>query len=285
MDLPWFYLRRKTGVFQRPTPSRSSAPWTNSAGLSRARRSSARPDSEQTKSILDTTTLAGQPIKATIANRLSLKNACIRSDGLTSLSNEDLLHELADQGVVRVERLRSKNVKELGPNPMVKVSFLDQPLQYLYCGYLRVRVDPWIPPVSQCTKCCDYDYSHLARFCRRRAETCGRCGTTGHPSDGCEAPSQCCHCGGPHPAWNRKCSLKEEALAQHRNKVKEARETNKQRFAQDQPDWQLGDFPALPVTQSRGKENQRTPQRGPLTRAQSQQPKNLQRRQQTRHQK
>ena len=102
-------------------------------------------DPEQTKAILDTTTLAGQPIKATIANRLSLKHACIRSDALTTLSNEDLLHELADQGVVRVERLRSKNIKEMGPNPMAKVSFVDQPPQYLYCSSLRVRVDPWIP--------------------------------------------------------------------------------------------------------------------------------------------
>ena len=56
-------------------------------------------------------------------------------------------------------------------------------------------------------------------------------------------------------------------MSQHRQKVKEAREINKQRFAQpqEQPNWQLGDFPALPVAQPRGNERKRKPQRPQLT--------------------
>ena len=120
----------------------------------------------QTVAILKTTQFAGTPIRAELADRMSLIPGLIRSDALTSLTNQELLEELAPQGVVMVERLGSRN-PEYGPNPAVKVCFRSPLPQHLQCGYLRVPCDPWVPAPSLCKNCWEYG-KHTARACRRR---------------------------------------------------------------------------------------------------------------------
>ena len=69
--------------------------------------------------LMRTRVFHGSPVSVTLADRLNCVQGCIRSDSLAELSNEELLEELMSQGVVRVERLRSRNLRVLGPNPTV----------------------------------------------------------------------------------------------------------------------------------------------------------------------
>ncbi|KAF0291607.1 hypothetical protein FJT64_010302 [Amphibalanus amphitrite] len=71
----------------------------------------------QTDALLASTSLKETPVSAILADRLNAVEGSVRSDALTELSNAELLEELKDQGVCRVQRLRSRDVKTLGPNP------------------------------------------------------------------------------------------------------------------------------------------------------------------------
>ena len=49
------------------------------------------------------------------------------------------------------------------------------------CGYLRVPVDPWVPPPALCSICWEVG-THGRRACRRRSPKCGRYGDDRHKS-------------------------------------------------------------------------------------------------------
>ena len=95
--------------------------------------------------------LHGSPVTVTLADRLNCVQGCIRSDSLTELSNEELLEELMSQGVCRVERLRLRNVRVLGPNPTARLSFRGNVLPLaMRCGYLGLRRhDDGVRPAPQ----------------------------------------------------------------------------------------------------------------------------------------
>ncbi|XP_043213583.1 uncharacterized protein LOC122377536 [Amphibalanus amphitrite] len=50
-----------------------------------------------------------------------LLEGALRSEALTELSNAELLDELKEQGVIKVERLRSNNIEKMGPNPTIRL--------------------------------------------------------------------------------------------------------------------------------------------------------------------
>ncbi|KAF0297830.1 Sodium-dependent glucose transporter 1 [Amphibalanus amphitrite] len=163
----------------------------------------------------------GTPITVTLATRLNSIEGSVRSDALTEVPNRELLEELQSQGVVRVQRLRSRDLQKLGPNPTIRLTFSGRTLpQAIRCGYLSVPVDPWVPAPRPCTKC--WAYGHSKRACRRRQPMCGRCGGP-HDAEKCSGPEQCPGCGGPHPAWDRRCPIAEDAKQWHRAEVKNRR--------------------------------------------------------------
>ena len=207
--------------------------------------------------LMRTRVFQGSPVSVTLADRLNCVQGCIRSDSLTELSNEELLEELASQGVVRVERLRSRNVRVLGPNPTVRISFRGSVLpQAVRCGYLRVPVQPWVPAPQQCNNCWDIG-THVARACRRRTAICGRCAEA-HPTEGCREGPQCANCGQPHPAWDPGCPVKQEAKRWHQAQQREARNAHRAqaqtpvRTPTSWPDLDDGEWPPLPTKRNPG---------------------------------
>ena len=106
----------------------------------------------QSLAVLATNQLGGKQVRAELAGKIALTQGLIMSDALVTLTNEELLGELAPQGVVVVERLGTRN-PENGPNPAINVAFRGPLPQYLQCGYLRVPCDPWVPAPTLCTNC------------------------------------------------------------------------------------------------------------------------------------
>ena len=177
----------------------------------------------QTAALLQLTLLQGNQVTVTLADRLNGVMEIVSSDILVEMTNEELLKELQHQGVNMVQRLPSRDIVRLGPNPTLKLRFRDNNLpRSILCGYEVVAVNPWVAPLPQCRNCWDVG-SHSARNCRRRIAVCGRCSQE-HATDSCTADTPCCcNCGDAHPAWDRKCPVKREAAEWHRAQQRQAR--------------------------------------------------------------
>ncbi|KAF0313829.1 histone H3 [Amphibalanus amphitrite] len=70
---------------------------------------------------MNMTNFADNPVQTQLAHRLNTVEGAVRSEALTELSNAELLDELKGQGVVKVQRLKSRNLEKMGPNPTVRL--------------------------------------------------------------------------------------------------------------------------------------------------------------------
>ena len=142
----------------------------------------------QTQKALRLTQLTGRDVDVEIAVHLNTQQGVIKSDLLTELSNEQLLEELKSQSVVRVQRMPSRNLAQLGPNPSARLSFATDRLPtHIRCGYSRITVNPWVPPPPLCQNCW---YDHDTRNRRPRTPICGRCAQQ-HKTDDCPGGPPC----------------------------------------------------------------------------------------------
>ena len=166
----------------------------------------------QNSKLMGATNIDGTRVSAEVAVWLNSSEGVIYSPDLRCCSDEELLEELAPQGVIEVCRLRTNRGS---PNPLIRLRFkgLDLPPRVM-CGYLAVLVKAWIPPPRQCRKC--WRFGHTDRTCRSRSPICGRCADR-HPTDDCAAEvAQCASCQGRHPAWDRGCPRWAEAKERNR---------------------------------------------------------------------
>ena len=70
-------------------------------------------------------------------------------------------------------------------------------------GYVRVKVDRYIPNPLRCFKC--QKFGHSSRLCRNEA-VCHRCGEK-HSEENCNNAAKCINCSGPHGASSRECPV------------------------------------------------------------------------------
>ena len=155
---------------------------------------------EQNTALMSITEFAAIPATVEVAVNMSSVQGLVYAPDLALMSNQELLNELAPQYVIEVQRLRSNKDT---PNPLIRLRFGLRSLPTrIYCGYSAVKVRTWAPNPKQCKRC--YQYGHLDKTCRRRA-MCGSCGGVAHGD--CHEAISCLHCGGGHPAWDRKCPV------------------------------------------------------------------------------
>ena len=195
----------------------------------------------QTKRVLAISTLAKHRVTAILADSLNTAQGVLKCEALASLDNQEILQELAPQGVRMVERLRSRNPEN--PNPTIRVGFTGTSLpQTVECGYEIVQVDPWVPTARMCRNCWKCD--HGTKWCRNPNPICGRC-AGGHRTDGCQESWNCAHCGGPHPVWDKKCPFQEQLTAEHRAKTAQIKAEHRAKARSSPVVWDH--FPGLPT--------------------------------------
>ena len=155
---------------------------------------------QQNITLLGTTAFLGHEVAAEVAVRLTCEGL-IRCPDLGELSEDEILQELAPQGVIEVVRLRSKDNT---PNPLLRLRFrgFSRP-DRIFCGYLSVPVREWVPSPRQCRKC--WRFGHTDRVCHSRQPTCGRCASAHATEDCTSSILSCISCGEPHAAWDRDC--------------------------------------------------------------------------------
>ena len=139
--------------------------------------------------------------------RLNSVEAYAYAPTLTDVSNDEIIAELRDQGVIGIQRLRPKNGKT---NPAIRLRILGTTIPAeIRAGFQDVPIRPWRRSPLLCRRCAAF--GHTQKFCRASFLRCLRCAGQ-HATDDCGAArSHCPHCGGEHPAWDRQCQV----LASH----------------------------------------------------------------------
>ncbi|CAG4992929.1 unnamed protein product [Parnassius apollo] len=133
------------------------------------------------------------------------------------LSDEEILRNImCDKPVeiVSVYRLKRRNKEGEGwqPSEAVQVCFKGSFIpQYIYVNGLRIKVTPYVFPVSQCSTC--WKYGHPTKKCPSSNIVCPKCGGS---RENCETQNfQCVNCGENHMALHKaSCPafLKEKRL-------------------------------------------------------------------------
>jgi hypothetical protein len=170
-------------------------------------------------SLLNINRLASWTIKCRLPVNL------VRSVGVIGPLGEDVLNEdlaealvLAGHNGATAERILKG--KDKSNTSMFKVTFNSSTLPtFLYLGYQRFQVSPYIAKPWQCFKC--QRFHHNAISCKN-APRCVACSGAHNVKD-CSAKGNplCCNCGGQHTANYGGCRLMKEAQAVERTRVEQ----------------------------------------------------------------
>lgn len=148
----------------------------------------------------------GIPIKFSVNKFLNYSKGVITCFELTNCSEEDILNELTNQGVIEVKRIYKKQNGNKVPTRSLILVFENSKLpEYVNFDFLRVKVRPYDPLPIQCFNC--YKFRHFSKNCS--VKLCGRCGEGAHEENSiCEGEQTCINCGDKiHPAWSKSCPV------------------------------------------------------------------------------
>ena len=124
---------------------------------------------------------------------------------LQSLSEDDLVHELADQGVTHVKRFTTKRDSGIVKTNTYLITFSCASLpREIKAGYCNIRVEVFIPNPLRCYKC--QRYGHGVSRCTN-GHICHRCGSDEHEGFDCKEAPHCHNCKGAHMASSKECPI------------------------------------------------------------------------------
>ena len=132
----------------------------------------------QAENLLKTTTFVDRPVHVSMHKTLNSSRGVIRCRELSLLSEAEIGEELKSQGVVEVHRVTVKKEGKVIPTNTLFLTFNrpDMPKE-LRVGYLKVKVDLFIPNPLRCFNC--NKFGHTSQRCKTTAK-CQRCGKDKH---------------------------------------------------------------------------------------------------------
>ena len=157
------------------------------------------------KTLLATTSLAGQEVSVTPHRSLNSCKGTIHSALFRDCADEDIKELLSDQGVTRARRINRKVKGQTKPTDLIAVTFFapTPPKEVSLPDGTVVKVGPFFPKPWRCFRC--QDYGHTKRSCKRKVR-CSRCSQVGHSEKDCRSESASCfHCSGDHPVYSLDC--------------------------------------------------------------------------------
>ncbi|KAF9417392.1 hypothetical protein HW555_005489 [Spodoptera exigua] len=106
--------------------------------------------------------------------------------------------------IISVKRLQRRHESGWEPSEVVRIGFSGSHLpSFIYVDWLRTKVDPFVFPVTQCSKC--WKFGHVKTRCPSNKIVCPKC-TEQH--NNCEVTTfKCVNCRGDHMALNRNCPV------------------------------------------------------------------------------
>lgn len=140
---------------------------------------------------------------------LNVCKGVVSSRDLLNCSEDEILDNLRNIGVIAVKRINSKKDGNLIPTPSIILTFRKSSLpDRIIAGYLSLRVRPYIPNPMRCFNC--QRFGHISQNCQQPS-VCPSCGKQSHPESECLPPPFCPNCEGSHSPRYKGCpTFKEE---------------------------------------------------------------------------
>ena len=161
----------------------------------------------QAKNLMQLKAFAGCPCTVLPHRSLNSSKGIIRDRErcLQSLSEDDLVHELEDQGVTHVKRFTVRRDSGVIKTNTYLITFSCASLpREIKAGYCNIRVEVFIPNPLRCYKC--QRYGHGVSRCTN-GHICHRCGSDEHEGFDCQEAPHCHNCKGSHMASSKECPI------------------------------------------------------------------------------
>ncbi|XP_063634840.1 uncharacterized protein LOC134805473 [Cydia splendana] len=172
------------------------------------------PDETYAKKVIDCEEFKKKEWKVQRVTEVEMSYGIIRGVDL-ELTDSDILRDISSPSNVKI--VSAKRLQKRGegnkwvPSEVAKVIFSGSQLPaYVNIDNLRVKVEPFIFPATQCSKC--WKFGHTKARCSSRNVICPKCSGQ---HENCEIEIfQCVNCKGNHMALNRSCPvyLKEKKI-------------------------------------------------------------------------
>ncbi|XP_055947153.1 uncharacterized protein LOC129980794 [Argiope bruennichi] len=158
---------------------------------------------KQAQQIQKLESLATIRVSVTPHQSLNSSKGVITCGEILNLPVELIASEMKSQGVSHVRRISIRRDGQLLETKHHVLTFKTSKLpEYVYAGYIKLPVRPYIPNPLRCFQC--QRFGHSKMNCRGSL-TCARCAQKGHDSQQCTAEEKCVNCGGDHPSYSRSC--------------------------------------------------------------------------------
>lgn len=135
---------------------------------------------------------------------VGLSYGIIRNIDIDTSEEEFLKYVVSPVDVISARRLRQRSEEGWEASESIKIGFKGSSLPtYVYIYDLRVLVEPFVFPVTQCSRC--WRFGHSIKMCPSKRITCPKC-TKNHAN--CEAVAfKCSNCSGPHMSLEKICPV------------------------------------------------------------------------------
>ncbi|XP_055928775.1 uncharacterized protein LOC129959902 [Argiope bruennichi] len=155
---------------------------------------------QQDQQILKIKAIATIKISVSPHETLNHSKGVITCGELLNVPLEEITFELKNQGVTHVSRINIRRDGQLLGTKHHILTFHSPKLpEFIYAGYIKLPVRPYIPNPLRCFKC--QRFGHSQTNCRGTL-TCARCAEKGD-SKQCTAQEGCENCNGNHTAYSR----------------------------------------------------------------------------------
>ena len=170
---------------------------------------------------------------------LNYVKGTLKSDTLTNSTEEEILEVLKNQGVIKVERMKTRRDGNLINTNRYILTFqrTELPPMIQITDWHKELIDLFIPTPMRCLKC--QRLGHTKKWCRREEDFCSKCCEPGHKISDCPNNPKCINCKGPHPPSDKQCPhyvFKSEIIATQTREhltYREAEEKVRDRFVEE----------------------------------------------------
>ena len=146
--------------------------------------------------------------------KLNTSKGVVRCHDFKGITHEEIIKEFKEQDTNKVEILEIYRVmRRSGENSIETgtyfVTFATTKIpEFIYAGYTRLEVKPYIPSPMKCHNCYKFDHSKVR--CSAPEKICHSCFEISHTTPEnpiCLNPPKCANCGESHSNLTKDCPI------------------------------------------------------------------------------